>query len=401
MDEKLLLVLVGLPARGKSYVSNKLNKYLNWYGYQTKVFNLGDYRRRGDINISQDHTFFDHMNTSAVDIRETIAMQVLDDALDYIKSNNIAIYDGTNTTIERRNIINERCKGNKITPLFLELVCNEKVIITNNLNMKLISPDYLNTDKKTALEDFGNRLKHYEQIYKTINLDENLNFIKIVNNKIININNLSKNIEKEILNFLLYMKVNKNPIYLSRHGQSEFNILEKLGGNSNLSNKGKEYPPLLKKYVYENISKEVKVFTSTLDRTKETAKLLEKDYNVIEKKVLDEINAGICDGLTYNEVKEVYPNIHNERKKDKFNFRYPQGESYKDLVDRLNPFIHELESMEKPVLIISHNAITRVIYSYFMNLDQSKIPYVDVPLHTIIKLIPTDTCYIEERIKLM
>jgi signal recognition particle GTPase len=37
--------MVGLPARGKTYISKKLCRYLNWIGLKTKVFNVGEYRR--------------------------------------------------------------------------------------------------------------------------------------------------------------------------------------------------------------------------------------------------------------------------------------------------------------------------------------------------------------------
>jgi len=37
--------MVGLPARGKTYVGRKLSRYLNWLGIKTKVFNIGEYRR--------------------------------------------------------------------------------------------------------------------------------------------------------------------------------------------------------------------------------------------------------------------------------------------------------------------------------------------------------------------
>ena len=43
--QKLVLVMVGLPARGKSYVAQKLERYLNWNGYLTRIFNVGEYRR--------------------------------------------------------------------------------------------------------------------------------------------------------------------------------------------------------------------------------------------------------------------------------------------------------------------------------------------------------------------
>ncbi|KAJ2193019.1 histone methyltransferase set1, partial [Coemansia sp. RSA 522] len=44
-DHKLVVVMVGLPARGKSYIVKKLKRYLSWLGFQTKIFNVGDRRR--------------------------------------------------------------------------------------------------------------------------------------------------------------------------------------------------------------------------------------------------------------------------------------------------------------------------------------------------------------------
>ena len=37
-ERKLLVVMVGLPARGKSYTSLKLCRYLNWMGCKAEVF---------------------------------------------------------------------------------------------------------------------------------------------------------------------------------------------------------------------------------------------------------------------------------------------------------------------------------------------------------------------------
>ena len=41
-----VICMVGLPARGKTYISKKLARYLNWIGVTTKVFNVGEYRRQ-------------------------------------------------------------------------------------------------------------------------------------------------------------------------------------------------------------------------------------------------------------------------------------------------------------------------------------------------------------------
>ena len=37
--------MVGLPARGKSYITKKLARYLNWLQHDTKIFNVGERRR--------------------------------------------------------------------------------------------------------------------------------------------------------------------------------------------------------------------------------------------------------------------------------------------------------------------------------------------------------------------
>src|SRR5688572_11501741 len=45
-QKKLVLVMVGLPARGKSFVVHKATRYIEWLGFPTKMFNVGNYRRK-------------------------------------------------------------------------------------------------------------------------------------------------------------------------------------------------------------------------------------------------------------------------------------------------------------------------------------------------------------------
>ncbi|KAJ2895578.1 fructose-2,6-bisphosphatase [Zalerion maritima] len=42
---KLVIIMVGLPARGKSYITNKLQRYLAWQQHHSKIFNVGNRRR--------------------------------------------------------------------------------------------------------------------------------------------------------------------------------------------------------------------------------------------------------------------------------------------------------------------------------------------------------------------
>jgi hypothetical protein len=61
--------MVGLPARGKTYVAKKLSKYLNWLRIRTTVFNIGNYRRFfcGASELKPD--FFDPDNVKTIIIR--------------------------------------------------------------------------------------------------------------------------------------------------------------------------------------------------------------------------------------------------------------------------------------------------------------------------------------------
>jgi hypothetical protein len=49
---------------------------------------------------------------------------------------------------------------------------------------------------------------------------------------------------------------------------------------------------------------------------------------------VDEIDVGICDGLTYEEIETTFKQEFELRSKDKLRYRYPRGESYEDVVRR-------------------------------------------------------------------
>jgi 6-phosphofructo-2-kinase len=42
---KLVVIMVGLPARGKSYITKKIQRYLSWQQHETRIFNVGNRRR--------------------------------------------------------------------------------------------------------------------------------------------------------------------------------------------------------------------------------------------------------------------------------------------------------------------------------------------------------------------
>lgn len=135
----------------------------------------------------------------------------------------------------------------------------------------------------------------------------------------------------------------------------------------------------------ENGSQNLKIWVSELQRTHETAAFI--NHKVESWKALNEINAGICEGMTYEEIELNCPDVHKNRDKDKYNFRYPMGESYYDLCQRLEPVIMELEKRDN-VLLICHQAVMRCLLAYFKEETHENLPYLNCPLHSLVKLTP-------------
>ena len=194
-------------------------------------------------------------------------------------------------------------------------------------------------------------------------------------------------------------------VYLldEQHGESLYNLEGKIGGDADLSPRGHEYAKRLPKLVRDSTVEETQltIWTSTLKRTIQTARFLaesEKGYDKLEWKALDELDSGVCDGLTYQEIADRYPEDFKARDDDKYNYRYRGGESYRDVVIRLEPIIMELERSEN-IIIVTHQAVLRCIYAYYMNVPQEKSPWMEVPLHTLIKLTPKAYGTNEERFK--
>lgn len=82
-QEVLILAMVGLPARGKSYISKKLARFLNWTGLKSKVFNIGMYRRV--ISSECEAKYFDQTNKDAVRAREQFANMAMNDLIKFFE----------------------------------------------------------------------------------------------------------------------------------------------------------------------------------------------------------------------------------------------------------------------------------------------------------------------------
>ncbi|KAG7231424.1 hypothetical protein INR49_011944 [Caranx melampygus] len=411
-----LIVTVGLPARGKTYISKKLTRYLNWIGVPTKEFNVGQYRREC-LKIYKSFEFFRPDNEEGLKIRRQCAMAALNDVRQYlsVEGGQVAVFDATNTTRERRGTIVKFAEQNGFKVFFVESVCEDPDVIAQNIvvkmnintwsssrhtlshllsdllsleQVKLCSPDYIDCNTEEAVDDFMKRIKCYESSYQPLDevLDRDLSYIKImdVGHRFL-VNRVLDHIQSRIVYYLMNIHITPRSIYLCRHGESDLNIKGRIGGDSGLSTRGKEFARNLRKFIQEQNIKDLKVWTSQMKRTIQTAECLGVPYE--QWKYLNEIDAGVCEEMMYEEIQEHYPLEFALRDQDKYRYRYPKGESYEDLVQRLEPVIMELERQEN-VLVICHQAVMRCLLAYFLDKTADELPYLKCPLHTVLKLTP-------------
>ncbi|KAA0169694.1 hypothetical protein FNF27_06875 [Cafeteria roenbergensis] len=486
-EGKLVLAMVGLPARGKTSIAFKLRRHLNWMGMRTEIYNVGNYRRKL-LGAGQEHGFFDPANAAAMAQRQAMAEAALDDMVLGLRTKlDVAIFDATNTTRERRAWLRRRldeefsdppepgCEGadggaeeasgggaaagaerdwvdvtaaaaaaeapasgggagggaggqaavrpraragsnasaTSDTPcadpesrcqlVFIESICTDEEMIRANVReTKLKSPDYKDMTEQEAVKDFLRRIGHYVAVYQSVEDDEDCAYVKLIDvgRKLV-AHRMAGFLKARLLFFLSNLRIAPKPIWVTRHGESEFNVRELIGGDSSLSSRGVAYARRLGAYMDKHYppGTPLTVWTSTLRRTQQTASFL-KFHRPIAWRNLDEIDAGICDGRTYEWIAKHMPKEYEARKNDKYRYRYPQGESYQDLAQRLEPIMLELERIDTPILIIAHQAILRVILGYLHDKDPQQCPSLSVPLHTLTQVTPKAYGVEEVRISL-
>ena len=230
----------------------------------------------------------------------------------------------------------------------------------NIRTVKLSTPDYRDMDPEQAVKDFKERRANYMQVYEPIS-EKDGPFVKIINSKQFVVNNIRGYLPLKVVHFVMHLHTLPRTFFLTRHGQSEYNLLGKIGGDSGLTPAGKEYARRLAQFAKEHIARipssddlessadagnsskqrPCRLWTSTLRRTKETAQFIEHtsfehtwdngesgewvQFRPIPRRNLDELYAGTCDGMTYKEIERVFPDEFERRQEDKLAYRYPRG----------------------------------------------------------------------------
>jgi len=168
-------------------------------------------------------------------------------------------------------------------------------------------------------------------------------------------------------------------LIITRHGQTKGNEKKLLQGSMDidLSDEGKEQVKKLAKRL-KNHNIEL-IFVSPLKRARQTAEEIKK-FHPNAKLMIDEnlreLDFGIFEGLTREQVKEKYGDVFKEREKDKFNYKFPKGESYADIEKRALNVLKKVIKTKKESIIVAHGNINKLLFKNLL-----KKPFGEINKH--------------------
>lgn len=367
---QLILVLVGLPARGKSMLGYKLERFLSWRGYKTKHFRVGQARRDawdpdGSRAPQPSASLFDSSKAYASMTRETISLKAFDELLTWIEteSGQVAIFDACNATIARRlklvekvNALNAK-EGSSTSAgiVFIESVVTDPAVVHAMSLWKVKhSDDFKGLMEEEALHDLNTRIEHYERNYQTVHEAEGP-YIKLFDLRAkVHACNVYGRMTKSVLPYLLSIHSISRPIFML--------VVDEAYSLTEDSDSKRALTAGLAQWVrsYSRAS-ELLILTSAEPRALETAEALADAAGAKRPSP-----RGPMTPLLHSEHARVKAQEKAQEKAEEspsapetFEVRF--GETVTNLVQRLEPIALEVEAAVTPVVLVAHEACCRTL----------------------------------------
>ena len=162
-------------------------------------------------------------------------------------------------------------------------------------------------------------------------------------------------------------------IYLIRHGETVDADSRRYKGHIDvpLSENGMNQLERLAEYLYQNLqlktqnSKLTAVYCSELSRALKSAAIIAKPYGIkpVIVEDLKERSFGVWEGMTFDEIKEKWPDAFNAWADNPLKFSPIEGENTLEVKERAMKAFNEIikNHKDEEIAIVSHGGITRVI----------------------------------------
>jgi len=172
-------------------------------------------------------------------------------------------------------------------------------------------------------------------------------------------------------------------IYLIRHGQVAGFDQARYNGQTDvaLTDLGVEQYHLIKERLAE--TKISACYSSDLSRCAIGAEIICGQFGIepVKRSELRELNVGVWEGMTWQEIQSRWPEQWQARLADLVNYRIPQGENPLDVEARLMPVIGEIVERHsgQEILVVGHGGVNRIVLlnaigaplSAMFNIEQS------------------------------
>nr|AAS77610.1 fructose-2,6-bisphosphatase [Trypanosoma brucei] len=489
----LCVIMVGLPARGKTFLAHKVCRLLGWHGHRAKVLNvqvawrrllMNYYNGQGDesrsersglkekdpVYVRAEHFRALVSDSNSVERRlyRCVLQQYAHDAQNfYAEGGEVLVLNDDFPTEELRDEAEGLFSPLCTQTFFVEVVRSNKFNKTfDEFKVRDVMEYHSSVKLNDAKRDFERRVDYLNSVYTSVGaasccanqsnsktgdnsactmLEENVakqrgtkRYVRVNNFHEVEVCGVMGYIASRIVSFVMnvtQLKV-QHPIYFVRNGMSVYHCEDRIGGDSPLSPEGEqdtiellEFVASLTQYVeqerndtdscvcetahtagdgdgrvregsgtcastdthnaygFPDSPQRVVIWTSQLYRAIQTVEKCEQLLGIKTTRChsLNELYAGVCENLTQAELREQCPLMQELRNCNKFSFRYPKGESYKDLVQRLEPVIMELENTDRVVVIVAHRAVLRALLTYFGSISAESCMWLDVPYRTVWK----------------
>lgn len=156
-------------------------------------------------------------------------------------------------------------------------------------------------------------------------------------------------------------------LYVARHGESTSNINHLVCGHSNveLTKQGVKQAEMLAEQI---AGLEInRIISSPLMRADETAQII-AEYNDLSHTIderLVEFDFGVYEGRKVDD--QEFLEFRNQ-----LSHKMPEGESILEAAQRIYNLLDQIKENDEIVLLVCHNAISRVINSYFNSLSNKE-----------------------------
>lgn len=194
-------------------------------------------------------------------------------------------------------------------------------------------------------------------------------------------------------------------IYLLRHGETVWNRIGRLQGQIDvpLTWLGLSQADAMGRTLKEVLGTQPDhLISSPLGRTRQTASIVAEhlglhfDHIETDPRLM-EITLGDFDGAPgWDWINaQLSPEDRDRYHADRWNFRYPNGESSQDVQDRVGPVLEEVRARGGTSVIVAHGVVNKILRGLHLNLSQDQTFALDRPQDAFFRLHPGGEARIE------